>query len=104
MPGPGRGHGSRAALAFRAHLRKGFLLKPYAGKPIHLTACTALIRTFKGLRMWTLTRKYVVNIAFVTALAIFTAIGWLAYQNMMAVKESVYWVSHTHTERPFPVG
>jgi len=47
--------------------------------------------------MQTLTRKYVLNIAFAIALAIFIFIGWLVYQNMTSVKDSNYWVSHTHT-------
>ncbi|MDR3580482.1 MAG: response regulator [Oryzomonas sp.] len=47
--------------------------------------------------MQTLSRKSVVNIAFAAALIIFVSIGWLAYQNMAAAKESNYWVSHTHT-------
>ena len=47
--------------------------------------------------MQTLTRKAVVNCAFAIALLIFAFIGWLAYQNTAAVKESDYWVSHTHT-------
>jgi CheY-like chemotaxis protein len=46
--------------------------------------------------MQTLTRKYVVNIAFAIALVIFISIGWLVYQNMTAEKESDYWVSHSH--------
>jgi CHASE3 domain sensor protein/putative methionine-R-sulfoxide reductase with GAF domain len=47
--------------------------------------------------MQTLTRKYAVNITFAIALAIFVSIGWLVYLNMTAVKESDYWVSHTHS-------
>jgi CheY-like chemotaxis protein/CHASE3 domain sensor protein len=47
--------------------------------------------------MKTLSRKYVVNCAFAIALVILASIGWLAYQNMAAAKESDYWVSHTHT-------
>jgi len=46
--------------------------------------------------MQTLNNKLYVNIAFVTALTIFASIGWLAYLNMTAVKESDNWVSHTH--------
>jgi len=47
--------------------------------------------------MQTLNRKYIVNIALAAALAIFASLGWLAYRNMAAAKESVYLVSHTHT-------
>jgi CheY-like chemotaxis protein/signal transduction histidine kinase len=46
--------------------------------------------------MQQLNRNYLVNIAFAMALVILSSLGWLAYQNMNAVKESVYWVSHTH--------
>ena len=41
-------------------------------------------------------RKSAVNIAFAIALAIFVAIGWLAYLNMAAVKQSDALVLHTH--------
>jgi CHASE3 domain sensor protein len=54
-------------------------------------------QVFKRFGMQILSRKSVVNCAFATALVILTSIGWLAYQNMAAVKESDYWVSHTHT-------
>ena len=46
--------------------------------------------------MQKLNRNYLVNISFAMALIIFSSLGWLAYQNMTAVKASVYLVSHTH--------
>jgi CheY-like chemotaxis protein len=44
-----------------------------------------------------LTNRSFIRFAFVTALALFAGLGFLAYSNTGAVRESTYWTSHSNT-------